>query len=158
VKPYGSMRTHGAGTLRAEHSGDEVTLAGWVARRRDHGGVVFIDLRDASGVVQVVADPEAGAALEAAHDLRSEYVVQITGTVRTRPEGMANPALATGEVEVAASQVTVLSVAETPPFAVEDRVDVDEVVRLTHRYIDLRREGPARRCGRGRRSRAPSAG
>jgi aspartyl-tRNA synthetase len=94
--------------------------------------------------VQVVADPEASAALEAAHDVRSEYVIQITGAVRTRPEGMANPALATGEVEVAATELTVLSVAETPPFSVADRVDVDEVVRLTHRYIDLRREGPAR--------------
>jgi aspartyl-tRNA synthetase len=144
VKPFGSMRTAGAGTLRREHDGDEVVLAGWVARRRDHGGVVFVDLRDASGFVQVVADPTEGAALEAAHDLRSEHVVRITGRVRTRPEGMVNAAIATGEIEVAASQVEVLSVAETPPFPIEDRVDVDEVVRLTHRYLDLRREGPAR--------------
>jgi aspartyl-tRNA synthetase len=144
VKPFGSMRTHGAGTLRREHDGEEVVLAGWVARRRDHGGVVFVDLRDASGFVQVVADPTAGAALEAAHDLRSEYVVRITGAVRTRPEGMVNPAIETGEVEVAATEVEVLSVAETPPFPIADRVEVDEVVRLTYRYLDLRREGPAR--------------
>jgi aspartyl-tRNA synthetase len=144
VKPYGSLRTHGAGTLRPEHDGDEVTLAGWVARRRDHGGVVFLDLRDASGFVQVVADPTGGSALEAAHDVRSEYVLQITGTVRTRPEGMVNPAIATGEIEVAASEVTVLSVAATPPFPIEDRVEVDEVVRLTHRYLDLRRAQPTR--------------
>jgi aspartyl-tRNA synthetase len=144
VKLFGTMRSHGAGTLRATDDGDEVTLAGWVARRRDHGGVAFLDVRDATGIVQVVADPTAGEALEAAHDVRSEYVVQITGTVRVRPEGMVNPALPTGEVEVAASRVEVLARAETPPFPIEDRVDVDEVVRLTYRYLDLRRGGPAR--------------
>ncbi len=144
MKPYGSMRTHGAGTLRPGDEGTEVVLAGWVARRRDHGGVVFLDLRDASGVVQVVADPSAGAALEAAHDVRSEYVVRVRGAVRVRPEGMANPNLPTGEVEVAASALDVLSVAEPPPFPIADRVEVDELMRLTHRYIDLRREGPAR--------------
>jgi aspartyl-tRNA synthetase len=139
VKPYGSLRTHGAGTLRAEHAGAQVTLAGWVARRRDHGGVAFLDLRDASGIVQVVADPSAGAALEAAHDVRNEYVVSVVGTVRERPEGMANPNLATGDVEVAASALDVLSAADTPPFPIEDRIEVDETVRLAHRYIDLRR-------------------
>jgi aspartyl-tRNA synthetase len=144
VKPFGSFRTHSAGTLRVEHDGDEVTLAGWVARRRDHGGVAFLDLRDASGVVQVVADPTAGTALQAAHDVRGEYVVRITGNVRRRPDGMANPALDTGEVEVAATRLDVLAEAETPPFPISERVDVDEVVRLTYRYLDLRREGPAR--------------
>jgi aspartyl-tRNA synthetase len=136
---FDAYRSHGAGTLRAEHDGTPVTLSGWVARRRDHGGVAFIDLRDASGVVQVVADPTQGAALEAAHDLRSEYVVKVTGAVRVRPEGMRNPALATGDIEVAATEVEVLAAAETPPFAIEDRIDVDETLRLQHRYLDLRR-------------------
>jgi aspartyl-tRNA synthetase len=134
-----SYRSHPAGTLRREHDGQEVTLAGWVDRRRDHGGVVFVDLRDRSGLVQVVADPSAGAALEAAHDLRNEYVVQVTGVVRVRPEGMQNPSLATGEVEVAASSVEVLATAETPPFPIEERVEADETLRLTYRYLDLRR-------------------
>ena len=143
VKPYGAMRTHGAGTLRAEQDGELVELAGWVARRRDHGGVAFLDLRDASGIVQVVADPSASEALQAAHDLRSEWVVRVTGTVRRRPEGMANPALATGDVEVAARSLEVLAEAETPPFPLEDRVEVDETMRLTYRYLDLRRPSVA---------------
>ncbi|MDP9405961.1 MAG: aspartate--tRNA ligase [Actinomycetota bacterium] len=143
MTPYGSLRSHGAGTLRAEDDGAAVRLAGWVARRRDHGGAVFVDLRDRSGVVQVVADPSAGAALAAAHDLRNEYVVAVDGTVRVRPEGMANPALDTGEVEVAATRVEVLSVATTPPFQIEDRTDADEVLRLTYRYLDLRRPSVA---------------
>jgi aspartyl-tRNA synthetase len=151
VRPYGVMRTHGAGTLRRDHDGDEVTLAGWVARRRDHGGVAFLDLRDASGLCQIVADPTASAALEAAHDVRSEYVIQITGTVRVRPDGMANPALPTGDVEVAASEVAVLAASATPPFPLEDRTDpreaegargaTDENQRLRYRYLDLRRPG-----------------
>ena len=139
MKPYGSMRTHGAGTIRAEHDGDEVVLAGWVARRRDHGGVAFLDLRDGSGVCQVVADPTAGEALQAAHDVRNEHVVRVTGTVRLRPEGQANDKLATGEVEVAATALEVLSAADTPPFPIEDDTDTDEAIRLTHRYVDLRR-------------------
>jgi aspartyl-tRNA synthetase len=121
-----------------------VCLAGWVARRRDHGGVAFLDLRDASGIVQVVADPSASTALAAAHDLRNEYVVRVDGTVRTRPEGMRNAALATGEIEVAASALEVLSTAETPPFPIEDRVEADEAVRLTYRYLDMRRPVVAR--------------
>ena len=137
---FDTYRTHGAGDLRAGHDGSQVTLAGWVARRRDHGGVAFIDLRDGTGVVQVVADPTQGAALEAAHDLRNEYVVRVTGTVRVRPEGMVNPSLATGEVEVAASEVEVLASAETPPFPIEDRLEADETLRLTYRYLDLRRD------------------
>jgi aspartyl-tRNA synthetase len=139
MKPYGSLRTHGAGTLRVTHEGERVTLAGWAARRRDHGGVAFIDLRDASGVVQVVADPSASAALEAAHDVRSEYVLGVHGTVRRRPEGMDNPNLATGEVEVAAERLDVLATSQPPPFPIEDRVEADEMLRLRHRYIDLRR-------------------
>ncbi|CAN5165422.1 aspartate--tRNA ligase [soil metagenome] len=139
MNPYGSMRTTGAGTLRAEHDGDAVVVAGWVAKRRDHGGVVFLDLRDGSGVCQIVADPSAGEALQAAHDVRSEYVVRIHGAVRIRPEGQQNPTLGSGEVEVAASSVEVLSVADTPPFPIEDGIDTDETVRLTHRYVDLRR-------------------
>ncbi len=145
MNPYGSLRTHGAGTLRQADVDETVTLAGWVARRRDHGGVAFLDLRDASGVCQVVADPSASQALAAAHDVRGEWVIRVTGQVRRRPEGMENPQLATGEVEVAATELDVLSPAETPPFPVTDeRTDVDETVRLRHRYVDLRREGPAR--------------
>jgi aspartyl-tRNA synthetase len=145
VKPFGSLRTHGAGSLRAVHADETVTVAGWVARRRDHGGVAFLDLRDASGVCQVVADPTASEALAAAHDVRGEWVIRVSGQVRLRPEGMANPSLATGDVEVAASELEVLSPADTPPFPVADeRDDVDEAVRLRHRYVDLRRQGPAR--------------
>ncbi len=144
MNPYGSMRSHGAGTLRADHTDETVTLAGWVSRRRDHGGVAFLDLRDASGTCQVVADPSASDALAAAHEVRPEWVLQISGTVRRRPQGMENPSLDTGEVEVAASSVTVLSPAETPPFPLEGSVEADETLRVRHRYLDLRREAPAR--------------
>jgi len=143
VNPYGALRTHGTGTLRPSDAGSEVVLGGWVASRRDHGGVVFLDLRDRSGVVQVVADPSAGEALSAAHEVRGEYVVLVRGSVRRRPEGMANPALGTGEVEVAASSLEILSRADTPPFPIEDRVETDEALRLTYRYLDLRRPGVA---------------
>jgi aspartyl-tRNA synthetase len=142
VTLYGSLRTHGAGTLGRAHDGEQVELAGWVARRRDHGGVAFLDLRDASGIVQVVADAGEGGAdevLAAAHDVRNEYVIRVVGHVRLRPEGMANPAIATGDVEVAADTLEVLSVAETPPFPLEDRVEADENLRLAYRYLDLRR-------------------
>ncbi|MFO7779414.1 MAG: aspartate--tRNA ligase [Nitriliruptoraceae bacterium] len=139
ITPFGALRTHGAGTLRAGNVDETVTLAGWVATRRDHGGVAFLDLRDRSGLVQVVADPEASAALEAAHRLRTEWVVAVTGTVRARPEGMRNDKLATGDVEVAATSIEVLSGSDTPPFPVEDRIEVSEELRLTHRYVDLRR-------------------
>ena len=140
ISPYGSLRSHGCGTLRAEHAGEQITLAGWVATRRDHGGVAFLDLRDRSGVVQVVADPEHAEALAAAHDVRSEWVVRVTGEVQQRPEGMANEDLATGEVEVVATELEVLSRAETPPFPLDDAQSVDEKLRLRHRYIDLRRD------------------
>jgi aspartyl-tRNA synthetase len=139
ITTFGAMRTHGAGTLRAEHIDESVTLAGWVATRRDHGGVAFLDLRDRSGVVQVVADPEASEALEAAHRVRTEWVVRVVGTVRARPAGMRNDRLATGDIEVAATSIEVLAESETPPFPVEDRIEVSEELRLAHRYVDLRR-------------------
>jgi aspartyl-tRNA synthetase len=144
------IRTHEAGTLRASHAGERVVLAGWVARRRDHGGVVFLDLRDASGVVQVVVrDPGPGAAgggapaSERLHDLRAEYCVKVDGVVRIRPEGNENPELPTGAVEVVAEVVDVLSEAEALPFPVEGDADVNEDVRLKYRYLDIRREGTA---------------
>jgi aspartyl-tRNA synthetase len=132
------IRTHEAGTLRAEDVGRTVVLAGWVARRRDHGGVTFIDLRESSGVVQVVIRDE-----EVAHQLRAEYCLKVTGEVAARPAGNQNPALPTGEVEVVASEVEVLSAAAPLPFPIDEHVDVGEEVRLTHRYLDLRRSGPA---------------
>jgi aspartyl-tRNA synthetase len=144
MNPYGAMRSHGGGTLRRDDDGTSVILAGWVARRRDHGGVAFLDLRDRSGIVQVVADPDAGEALKAAHDVRSEYVIRVEGTVRLRPEGMTNDSLDTGEIEVAASKLEVLSAAATPPFPLEDRVDADETMRLQYRYLDMRRPSVAK--------------
>jgi aspartyl-tRNA synthetase len=133
------LRTHDLGSLRSEHIGQTVTLAGWVARRRDHGGVAFLDLRDASGIAQVVVREE-----EVFHSLRNEYVLQITGTVEKRPEGNENPHLATGEVEVMAETVTVLNTAAPLPFQVDEHIEVGEEARLKHRYLDLRRPGPAR--------------
>src|SRR6185437_13897506 len=142
----GSMiRTHEAGTLRAAHAGEHVVLAGWVARRRDHGGVVFIDLRDASGVVQVVwRGEEAPSQPAGAHDLRAEFCVQVTGTVRARPAGNENPELPTGEIEVVADEVEVLSEADPLPFPVEGSAEVSEDVRLKYRYLDIRRDDTAR--------------
>ncbi|MET0741636.1 MAG: aspartate--tRNA ligase [Candidatus Nanopelagicales bacterium] len=133
------IRTHEAGTLRASDAGQTVTLAGWVARRRDHGGVAFIDVRDASGIVQVVIRES-----EVAGDLRAEYCVKVVGQVRPRPVGNENPELPTGEVEVVVSSLHVLSAAAPLPFQVEG-VDVPgEEARLKYRYLDLRREEPAR--------------
>ncbi|MEO3870215.1 aspartate--tRNA ligase [Nonomuraea sp. B12E4] len=129
------IRTHTAGSLREEHAGQQVTLAGWVARRRDHGGVVFIDLRDASGSAQVVFREE-----DHAHDLRAEYCVQVEGQVRVRPEGNANPELPTGAIEVVADRVTVLSEAAPLPFPIEGNVGVSEEARLKYRYLDIRRQ------------------
>ena len=135
-----AMRTHACGELRAADAGTEVTLCGWVARRRDHGGVTFIDLRDREGAVQVVFHPEEAAeAHGTAQDLRAEWVVRVTGTVRERPDGMVNPTLATGEIEVAATGLEIVSRAETPPFLIEDRVEAEEHIRLEYRYLDLRR-------------------
>src|SRR4051794_12683918 len=128
-----TMRTSYCGELRLADAGREVALCGWVARRREHGEhLAFVDLRDHTGVIQCVVD---GAA-----DLRNEYVLRITGTVRIRPEGTVNPQLPTGEVEVADCQVEILSEAEPPPFPLDERVQAaDENVRLKHRYVDLRR-------------------
>jgi aspartyl-tRNA synthetase len=139
----GSLRpadAAGAGTPDERGNGT-VTLAGWVARRRDHGGVIFIDLRDSSGVVQVVF--REGAILEQAHRLRSEYCIQVTGVVEARPEGMQNAELTTGAVEVDASVLTVLSEAAALPFQIETDAEIGEETRLKYRYLDLRRSGPA---------------
>jgi aspartyl-tRNA synthetase len=126
------MRSHLCGEVGLADVGETVRVCGWVARRREHGEhLAFVDLRDHTGIVQCVVD---GAA-----DLRSEYVVAVTGTVRRRPEGMENPQLATGEIEIGDCKVDVLGPAEPPPFPVEDRVDVDEAIRLRYRFIDLRR-------------------
>jgi aspartyl-tRNA synthetase len=133
------IRTHEAGTLRAEQVGSTVTLAGWVARRRDHGGVAFIDLRDASGVVQVVIRDETVAA-----GLRAEYCIKVVGEVSRRPDGNENPALPTGEIEVIAEHVEVLSESAPLPFQLDDHLDVGDEVRLRYRYLDLRRTAPAR--------------
>ncbi|MFC8733961.1 aspartate--tRNA ligase [Luteimicrobium sp. NPDC057192] len=136
------LRTHTAGSLRADHIGQTVTLTGWVDRRRDHGGVAFIDLRDASGIAQVVIRDEA-----VAHPLRAEFVLQVTGEVSRRPDGNENPHLATGEIEVVASDVVVLNESAPLPFqvstALEGTETIGEEARLKHRYLDLRRPTPA---------------
>ena len=131
-------RSVGAGTLRKADVGSEVTLAGWVASRRDHGGVAFIDLRDASGRVQVVVKDAA-----AAHALRDEFCVQVVGQVDARPAGNENAEIPTGEIEVNADSVTILSTSAPLPFPIDDRIQVGEEARLRHRYLDLRRTGPA---------------
>jgi aspartyl-tRNA synthetase len=134
-------KTHTCGELRASHTGQTVELAGWVHRRRDHGGVVFIDLRDRYGLTQVVFNPDLPKqTLDLVSDLRSEWVLQIQGQVQHRPEGMVNPNLATGEVEVAAKSVVVLNPAKPLPFMISKDEDVDENTRLKYRYLDLRRE------------------
>ncbi|GAB2854026.1 aspartate--tRNA ligase [Actinocorallia aurea] len=133
------IRTHEAGSLRVQDAGTQVVLTGWVARRRDHGGVTFIDLRDASGSVQVVFREE-----DAAHDLRAEFCVKVTGEVRIRPEGNENPEIPTGAVEVVAAEIEVLSEAAPLPFPIEGDVNVNEEVRLRYRYLDIRREATAK--------------
>ncbi len=135
-----SIRTHVGGTLRTDDLGETVTLAGWVHRRRDHGGLIFIDLRDREGLVQCVFDPDvSGAAFALAERVRPEWVVELTGTVRHRPEGTVNPNLPTGEVEVVISAATVLNTSETPPFEIDSAIETDETLRLKYRYIDIRR-------------------
>ncbi|WP_016699296.1 aspartate--tRNA ligase [Actinoalloteichus spitiensis] len=136
------LRTHEAGALRAEHVGQTITLAGWVARRRDHGGVIFIDLRDASGVAQVVF--REGEMAERAHRLRSEFCLRVTGEVVIRPEGNENPEIPTGEIEVTVTELEVLSESAALPFPLDEHVEAGEEVRLRYRYLDLRRSGPAR--------------
>jgi aspartyl-tRNA synthetase len=135
-----TMRTHACGELRASDVGSSVTLCGWVARQRDHGGLTFVDLRDREGLVQLVFHPEEAPAAQAvAQGFKAESVIRVTGEVRHRPEGTVNLALATGEVEIAVSSVEVLAVADTPPFPIEDRIEADELLRLSYRYLDLRR-------------------
>ncbi|MBG0777343.1 MAG: aspartate--tRNA ligase [Desulfovibrionaceae bacterium] len=141
LKPLGDWRrTHDCGSLTAENVGSEVCLMGWAQFRRDHGGVIFIDLRDREGMTQVVFSPEVDEQVHAeAHCLRTEYVLAIKGRVRPRPEGMVNPNMATGAIEVAVTEWKLLNTANTPPFMIEDRVDVSENLRLQYRYLDLRR-------------------
>ncbi|MEE8337175.1 MAG: amino acid--tRNA ligase-related protein, partial [Dehalococcoidia bacterium] len=135
------LKSHGCGSLRAEHEGQEVTLAGWVHRRRDHGGLIFFDLRDSTGIVQVVASTErAPEAFATAEGLRVEFVVQARGVVQTRPEGTTNDDLATGMIEVSASEIVVLNPSRTPPFPINQETQVDDETRLRYRYLDLRRE------------------
>ncbi len=134
------MRTHFCGEIRAADIGSEITVSGWVHHRRDHGGVIFIDLRDREGVIQVVFDPDAEEAFAIAERVRSEYVLRVTGKVRARPEGTENPDLPTGAVELLGRQLEILNAAETPPFQVDVEDDeVSEELRLRYRYLDLRR-------------------
>ena len=134
------MRTHYCGQIRAADIDGEITVSGWVHRRRDHGGVIFIDLRDREGLLQVVFDPDAEAAFATAEKVRSEYVLRVTGKVRIRPEGTENPDMPTGQVELLGRQLEILNSAETPPFQLDIEDDeVSEELRLRYRYIDLRR-------------------
>lgn len=136
-----SMHTHTCNELRLEHIGQEVTLTGWVWRRRDHGGLIFVDLRDREGVTQVSFDPEhsGGTAFHAAETIRSEWPIKVTGVVRERPEGQSNAKLATGEIEVLVSHIEVLNTSKTPPFQIEDHIEAGEDIRLRYRYLDIRR-------------------
>jgi len=139
-----TLKNRAAGTLTAADAGDSVVLAGWVGRRRDHGGVIFVDLRDQSGVVQVVLNPDdEPASASDLQGLRTEFCVSIDGEVRLRPADMANPELPTGEIEVVANTMVVLSPSDPLPFQIDDRSDVDEVKRLQYRYLDLRRPAMA---------------
>jgi aspartyl-tRNA synthetase len=134
------QKTHDCNSLGAGEIGKSVILLGWVQRRRDHGGLIFVDLRDREGITQVVFDPtENGATHERAHSLRSEFVIAVSGKVRPRPEGMANPRLRTGEIEVIVAELRILNSSKTPPFAIEDEIDANENIRLKYRYLDLRR-------------------
>ena len=133
------LRTHTLAELNTDLIGQQVTLTGWVARRRDHGGVAFVDLRDASGIAQIVVRDE-----DDFDQLRNEYVLQVTGKVERRPEGNENPAIASGEIEVITDQVTVLNTCAPLPFQIDEHVEVGEEARLKHRYLDLRRPGPAK--------------
>ncbi|AOS97035.1 Aspartate--tRNA ligase [Microbulbifer aggregans] len=134
------MRSDYCGALRSADIGREVTLCGWVDRRRDHGGVIFIDLRDRDGIVQVVFDPDAAEHFEQADRVRTEYVLQVKGRVRPRSEATVNPNMDTGEVEVYGNELEILNVAETPPFQLDEHTNVGEDVRLKYRYLDLRRD------------------
>ena len=134
------MRSHYCGTLTTANIDETVTICGWVDRRRDHGGVIFLDMRDRDGVVQVVFDPDTGEHFERADQVRSEYVLRVTGRVRARGEGTVNPAMATGEIEILGGELELLNTAVTPPFQLDEHTAVGEEVRLRYRYMDLRRQ------------------
>jgi len=133
-------KSHDCNSLGRSQVDARVSLMGWVQRRRDHGGLIFADLRDREGITQVVFDPQHSAsAHDRAHALRSEYVIAVSGKVRLRPEGMTNPKLVTGEIEVIVDELRILNTSKTPPFQIEDDVDASESIRLRYRYLDLRR-------------------
>lgn len=134
-----SMRSHYCGELRDSHIGEEVSLCGWVQRRRDHGGVIFLDMRDREGIVQVVFDPDIEESFALADHVRNEYVLQIKGKVRARDEAMINPKMATGRIEILGTTLEILNASETPPFQLDAYANVGEDVRLRYRYMDLRR-------------------
>ena len=133
------MRSHYCGDLRKVQAGEEVTIVGWVHRRRDHGGVIFLDVRDREGIVQVVFDPDREVSFATADSVRNEYVIEIKGLVRDRPEGTVNPDMGTGEIEVLGKELVILNKSETPPFQLDDHQQVSEEVRLKNRFMDLRR-------------------
>ncbi|WP_415891009.1 aspartate--tRNA ligase [Neptuniibacter sp. SY11_33] len=133
------MRSHYCGDLRKEHIGEDITLCGWVHRRRDHGGVIFLDVRDREGLAQVVFDPDREESFALADSCRNEFVIEIKGTVRSRPEGTINSEMPTGEIEVLGKELVILNKSETPPFQLDEHQNVGEDVRLRNRYIDLRR-------------------
>jgi aspartyl-tRNA synthetase len=133
------MRSHYCGAVNEQHIGQEVTICGWVHRRRDHGGVIFLDMRDREGIAQIVFDPDTVESFASAERVRSEYVLQIKGLVRARPEGTINKDMATGQIEILGKELTILNMAETPPFPLDDYIDVGEETRLKYRFMDLRR-------------------
>ena len=135
-----AKRSHNCGVIGKELAGQQVVLCGWVAKRRDHGGLIFVDLRDRSGIVQVVVDPEtAGESFKVAEDIRGEYVVKVAGKVSMRDAATVNANISTGEIEIMAEEIEVLNAAKTPPFYIADGIDTDENLRLKYRYLDLRR-------------------
>ena len=134
------LKSHSCGELRKEHAGIKVTLAGWVDRRRDHGALIFIDLRDREGIVQVVFNPEITKEChQIASEMRNEYVVKVSGEVALRPPGTENPNLPTGDIEVIVHNTEILNPSKTPPFYINEETEVDENLRLRYRYLDLRR-------------------
>jgi aspartyl-tRNA synthetase len=133
------MRTHYCGEINAAHAGEQVEVCGWVHRRRDHGGVIFLDVRDRTGIVQVVFDPDTQESFAAADRVRSEFVLRLTGRVRARPQGTVNPDMPTGEIEILGATLTILNASATPPFQLDEHSDAGEDIRLKYRYLDLRR-------------------
>ena len=133
------MRSHHCGQLRDTHIGEEVSICGWVHRRRDHGGVIFLDLRDHHGIVQVVFDPDTQESFALADQVRNEFVISISGRVRPRDDAAINPKMVTGRIEVLGKALTILNRAETPPFQLDEYSEAGEDIRLKYRYLDLRR-------------------